>query len=318
MPRHLRYQSAPWGYHLTTSRCTQGYSFLAPSDELNALVAGCLARAPEQHRGEAELYSYVAMPNHLHLLIGTQTTHAKARFMCHLNSNIAREVCREQPWRDHLWEGRYHSHELVDEAALISAYQYIFKNSVKEGFVAHPSEWPGLHAWAQLCGGEEVTGRWVDRTGFYDAQQTKGGAHLTLEDFTHTLGVTLSRPPLWAEWPEELFRARCAEWVEVAMGEVCELLEAQEGGAREPMGAEAARRLEVFVRRAPPRKRPRPLCRSGCPARFVEYLSAYRAFRAAFLEASARLRVAVARGVALPRVRFPEGGTPVFIGRMNT
>jgi len=318
MPRHLRYQSAPWGYHLATTRCTQGYSFLTPSPELNDLIAGCLGRALERHRGEVELYSYVVMPNHIHLLLGSQSAHAKARFMCHVNSNIARELCRAQKWRDHLWEGRYHSHELADEEALIGAYEYIFKNSVKEGFVAHPREWPGLHAWAQLCGGARVAGRWLDRTGLYNAQQTQSRRHLTELDFMIEVEVALSRPRLWASWTEEEFGARCAEWAARAVGEVAEVFaeEAAQGRGRgECMGAEAVCQLEVFVRREPPRRRPRPLCRARCPRRFVEYMRAYRDFKEAFLEASVRFRAAIARGVSLPRVRFPEGGAPVFLGR---
>jgi REP element-mobilizing transposase RayT len=321
MPRQLRYQSSPWGYHLATTRCTQGYSFLIPSDALNALVAGCIGRALERHLGEVELYSYVVMPNHIHLLMGSRTTHAKARFMCHLNSNIARELCRDGGWRDHIWEGRYHSHELLDESALISAYQYLFKNSVKEGLVDHPSEWPGLHAWAQLCGGERVVGAWVDRTGFYNAQQTLSRAHLTLLDFTHEVEVRLSRPPLWEAWSDELYRARCVEWCAQAMAEVAEALVVSAGEGAEPrgaMGAEAVRSLQVFVRRSPPVRKRRPLCRSGCVVRFVEYMRAYRDFRDAFLEVSGRFRDAIARGERLPRLRFPEGGAPVFLGRVCT
>ena len=321
MPRHLRYQSSPWGYHLTTTRCTQGYSFLTPSDTLNALIAGCIGRALERHIGEIELYSYVVMPNHIHLLIGSKTTHAKARFMCHINSNIARELFREGEWSDHLWEGRYHSHELLDESALISAYQYIFKNSVKEGFVDHPREWPGLHAWAQLCGGQRVTGSWVDRTGFYDAQQTKSRAHLTLLDFTQEVELRLSRPPLWGDWSEERYHSACVAWCAQAMEEVAEVLLADVREGEEPrgaMGAEAVRALKVFVRRRPPVRKPRPLCRSGCHVRFIEYMSAYRAFKDAFLEVSGRLRAAIARGERLPRLKFPEGGAPVFLGRLNT
>ena len=153
MPRHLRFQSTEWSPHLITARCTQGQGLLRPEGEVNALIAGALARALEQHSGEVELHHYVFMSNHLHLLLSTRDAHAKARFMCHLSGNLARELCRYWGIRDHLWEGRYHSHELLDEEALMDAYKYIFKNSVKEGLVSHPAEWPGLHGYAQLCAG---------------------------------------------------------------------------------------------------------------------------------------------------------------------
>ena len=328
MPRHLRYQSTERAQHLITARCLQGYSLLRPSPQLNRTIAGCLARALEHSEGEVELHHYVIMSNHFHLIITSYTSHAKARFMCHLSSNIAREVCRAQRWSEHVWGGRYHSHELVDEAALISAYKYLFKNSVKEGLVDHPREWPGLHGWRQLCAGEQVLGEWVERAQLFWARQTKKGANATERDFTRMLPVTLTRPTCWASWSEGEYRARCVEWAEEATREAREELAErwaqelrQRGLTRAEatlalcmvVGAQAVCAEEVFIRRAPSRS-PRPLCRSGCPRRFLEYMTGYREFKERFLEASARLRAAVARGRAIPQVVFPVGGVPFYVG----
>ncbi len=328
MPRHLRYQSSHRALHLITARCLQGYSLLRPSPRLNLLVAGCLARAIEHSEGEIALHHHAVMSNHLHLIITSETTHAKARFMCHLSSNLARELCRALRWSEHVWGGRYHSHELVDEEALISAYKYLFKNSVKEGLVDHPREWPGLHGWAQLCEGREVLGEWVERARLYWARQTKGGALLTERDFTRVMPLTLSRPACWAHWSDDEYRARCLEWAAEAVREAREEASARwaeglraRGLSRAEasvalfavVGARAVCEEEVFTRRPAPRA-PRPLCRAGCPARFLEYQRGYRRFKEVFLEASGRLRSAVARGLPPPRVVFPEGGAPFYVG----
>jgi REP element-mobilizing transposase RayT len=333
MPRHLRFQSTEWSPHLITVRCTQGHSLLRP-DDINPLLTAALARALERHRGEVELHHYVVMSNHIHLLISTQDAHAKARFMCYFSGNLARELCRHWDTRDHLWEGRYHSHELLDEEALIDAYKYIFKNSVKEGLVDHPREWPGLHGYSQLCAGEVVIGRWLDRTRWGYAERTQKGRERGEEAYMREAAVTLVRPRCWSEWSEVEYRARCERWCEEATAEALELrvrrlAEARRGGGATAsvsegalaqasadvgsMGAEAVRTAPVFVARAPSRS-PRPLCRSGCDRRFAQFIEAYRAFRDAFLEISGRMRAAVARGERLPGVRFPQGGVPLYIG----
>lgn len=331
MPRHLRYQSAPWSTHFITTRCTQGYSLLRPSPQANKLIAGCLAHALRRHEGEIELHHYVFMSNHLHLILSSATTHAKARFMCCFKGNLARELCRLHKWRDHLWEGRYKSYEILDEAALIRAYQYIFKNSVKEGLVSHPSLWPGLHGWAQLCGRRAVSGEWVERTELCYAQKTQRGRQLTEKDFTQVLPVTLTRPARWSEWTEEEYHARCLEWTAEAMQELQEERERralEEANGRlsvaerllallSCIGAEAVCAQPVFEARDVKRA-PHPLCRSGCPVLFLEHMRRYRSFKEVFRDSSARLRAAIGAGVTLPSVRFPDGGAAVYIGVIGT
>ena len=330
MPRHLRFQSSQWAPHLITARCAQGQALLRPNDEVNHIVAGALARSLEKHREEVELHTYSVMSNHLHLLMSTRDAHAKARFMCHLSGNLARELCRHCGIRDHLLEGRYHSHEILDEEALIDAYKYIFKNSVKEGLVSHPREWPGLHGYAPLCEGEVVMGRWLERTKWGCAKRTQRGLKRGEEACVREEPITLTRPRCWREWSEEVYRARCERWCEEAVQEALEqraarLREARRGAGERalvlavalaelaPLGVEAVLTQPVFEPR-PPSRSPRPLCRSGCDRRFAEHVEVYRAFVGAFREVSGRLRAAIAGGGDLPRVRFPEGGVPLYIG----
>ena len=329
MSRHLRFQSTEWAPHLITARCTQGQALLRPDPEVNALIAGALAKALTRHTHEIELHHYAVMSNHLHLIISAQSAHSKSRFMCLLSGTLARELCRHWGIRDHLWEGRYHSHELLDEDALIDAYKYLFKNSVKEGLVSHPSEWPGLHGYAPLCAGEVVVGRWLDRTRWGYAQRTQGGLARGEGHYVREAPVTLTRPRCWGGWSLEAFRGRCERWCAEAVQESLEaralqLVAARGGGGRAvelnealseltPLGAEAVCAQPVFTPR-PTSRSPRPLCRSGCVRRFAEFMAGYRAFVDAFKHTSGRLREAIAFGKRLPQVKFPEGGVPLYIG----
>jgi REP element-mobilizing transposase RayT len=321
MPRHLRYQSTPWATHLVTTRCTEGRALLSPTPALNAIIAGCLARSLELCQGEVKLHHYVFMSNHYHLLLSARCSYAKARFMCHLNGNLAREICRTQEKSDHVWEGRYASHQLLDDEAVIDAYKYLFKNSVKEGLVAHPREWPGLHGWSQLCGGRELVGEWVDRTGYYYAQQSKRGRALGLEAFTHRLPVTLCPAPCLDGLEPQVLRARLCEFAEEAVAEAVEVValrrvgsggamrENRALGAMEPMGAEAVCAQAVDLPR-PLKRGCRPLCRAGCGRLWREFVEAYRGFVVAFQRCSRRVRAGVLG-------RFPEGGVAFFIGSRN-
>jgi len=314
MPRHLRFQSTEWSPHLITARCTQGQNLLSPDEEVNALITGALARSLEQHRHEIELHHYAVLSNHLHLLLSARDAHAKARFMCHLSGTLARELCRRWGTRDHLWEGRYHSHELLDEEALVDAYKYLFKNSVKEGLVAHPREWPGLHGYAQLCEGASVVGRWLDRTRWGCAQRTQRGRAQGEEAYVREAPVTLTRPRCWAGWAAEVFRARCAGGGGGAVGGAGAGRGARGGGGGRAAGGGAGEGEGAGVVARPKSRSPRPLCRAGCGRRWAEFLEGYRAFAVAFKEASGRLRAAVAAGARLPRVAFPAGGVPLYIG----
>lgn len=335
MSRHLRYQPEPWATHFVTTRCTHGYALLRPGPQVNALILGCLGRALERQRGEIELHHYVFMSNHFHLLISSVSAHAKSKFMCHLNSNIARELCRVWGWREHLWEGRYASDVVLDEEALVTALKYIFKNSVKELLVEHPRLWPGAHGWAPLCGGERAVGRWVDRSALFFARQTKRGQRLTEEDFTRVIEVSLCPPRFWRELSAEEYQGRCARLAEEAVEEVIRTevaeaerraspvgrrvdfgleLEGEGRGGRDVcfLGAEAVCEQPVFEARVQ-RRRPRPLCRARCPRVLAAFVESYRVFRDLFRGASARLRVGLLRDGCAPIVRFPVGGVPIFL-----
>ena len=61
----------------------------------------------------------------------------------------------------------------------------MIRNSVKEGLVAHPRAWKGLHGFHQLVDQKELSGPWIDRTALCKARQnTKTRDQVQLQDFT--------------------------------------------------------------------------------------------------------------------------------------
>jgi hypothetical protein len=80
-----------------------------------------------------------------------------ADFMCYLNSNLAREVCRLADWGDKVWARRYRAIEVSDEPeAQRERMKYILSHGVKEFLVEKAREWPGVHVVRALLDDEPL------------------------------------------------------------------------------------------------------------------------------------------------------------------
>lgn len=300
MPRHLRFQQTTWSTHHIVSRCTQGFGFLIPHPHIVTLTTGALAYALEQHAGLITLQHHAFLSNHFHLLISSKTRPDLATFMNLFKSKLTRELNRVHHWKGSVWEGRYASEELLDEASLVEVFKYITKNSVKEGLVDHPREWAGLHGYHQLVERQPLIGPYVHRTRLY---RERG---LTEQEVTTQHEARLLPPPMWESEGVEAYYARAAALCEEA------ILEARQGRVGRALGMRRVLEAHVFQARQPAAPTRRPLCRARC----VEILRAFRArycsFKAEFQEVSGELRRAVHLGLPMPQRCFPVGGVPLF------
>ncbi len=310
MPQHLRFQPEPWMTHMVTTRCLEGRPLLCPSERTNQIVTGCFAYSLRRFQGRVALHHIATMSNHYHTLLSAEDQPTLSAFMSHLNGCLGKELGVINDVHGHIWHRRYAKHLLLDEEALVDAYKYLFANSVKEGLVEHPRDWPGVHGWAALCDGRALEGIWVDRTALSAARRraaSKGLPPPDEDDFTERLTLTLTPPPLWElQHPDEL-KERYATWADEVASRYAE---ARLLTGERVMGAERVMAQDRAQRR-PLRSSPRPLCRAGCPARFGAFWAAYRAFAALYREASALLRAGLARSGVSPRVSFPGGGVPI-------
>jgi REP element-mobilizing transposase RayT len=307
----LRFQPDEWMYHMVTTRCIQGQALLKPLPSTNRLIAGCLAHALNRSAGAVRLHHYVFMSNHYHLILSALNQVALSSFMGHFNGCLGRELAKREGVQGHVWHKRYASHLLLDDESIEGAYRYLFANSVKEDLVEHPREWGGLHGYAQLCEGREVTGEWVDWTALYRARRRALARKTptpepTVDEFTRRLSLELEPPAVWADLTSDELRERCSRWAdEVARDES----RRRRAGGLKVLGMRRVLQEDVLKARAL-RPKPRPLCRASCPQRFASFVQSYRSFAALFREASSALRVEVARSLSSPIVTFPPGGVP--------
>jgi len=281
-----------------TARTIHGRYLLRPSETVNELVLGVMGRA--QAKYDMELFAFIFLSNHLHLLALAESVRQMSLFTGYLLGNIAREVGVAHQWRQKIWARRYHHAPVKDtEADQIKRFRYLLRNGCKEGLVASPLDWPGATSARILYNGQhELTGRWFDRTAAYRAGRPRGDREFSSEET-----VRLSPMPFLAD--------RSAEdqqrFVIDAVRQVEEETAAHHRATGSPpMGA----RLVMCQRphAAPKNFEPSPAPRFHASSRkaYLELLEARRNKVAAYRVAAEKLKRGE-RDVEFPPDCFPPG-----------
>jgi putative transposase len=287
--------------HFVTNRCEQEQLLLLPKGRINDLVLEWLAKAYAFVGGEIDLYAFVFLSNHFHILV--RDTHGQlARFMCYFEANLARAMNRELGRHGKFW-GREYDDVIVDgEDALLDRYAYVLCNAVKAGLVDRAEEWIGVSSLGSALRGEALLANALNRTRLHNA--TRRGQKVNRDDFVEALEVPVSVLPMWA----------CLEQIEVAAC-VSELVASGEAEYRERRGGKRALGVRAVLRQKPT-DRPldpsfRPRIRFFCkdPWRRKELLAGYGAFVGAYSEAYGAY-VSAARCGRRPAVEWPSWSYP--------
>ena len=267
-----------------TVRTIQARFLLRPSVALNEVILGVLGRAQRLH--EVELCSFAFASGHFHLLVRVNDAKRLASFMCYLNSNLAREVCRLADWGDKVWARRYRAIEISDEPeAQRERMKYILAHGVKEFLVEKVRDWPGVHAARALLDDEPLEGLWFDRTQEYGARR-RGEEH-ERNRFATPETVTLSPLPCWEHLSPEDQKKKIAELVR----EIEEEAAAQRAATGKPvLGRAAILKQHPHERPNRPKKSFAPLVHAASRKVRRELYEGYRAFAAAYREAAEKLR----------------------------
>ena len=321
LSRHLRFQSQEWATHHVISRCLGSHSdgFLKPTRDVVAICAGVLGRTLSVYNQRVELHHYAFLSNHFHLLITSQDTTSLAAFMQHLKGNLARQLNRLYGRSGPLWHSRYTNIELLDEEALTEAFRYITENSVKEGLVAHPSEWSGLHGSHQLLDETHRVGQWISRS---DVCVNK---HPSVIDYP----IILTKPQVWSLMRDDVYKDHCKKLTDLALESAyakrrnqivgssitplsvensCKVDSKPKANIPPVMGMEAVLAESIYKARKKIWGR-RPLCRARSCELEREYHTAYKAFEYAYRTATHLLReVLLGRSDWRRDITFPYGG----------
>jgi REP-associated tyrosine transposase len=299
MPRNLRYVP-PGGFFVEAGlRCLEARFFLKPSRRLNRIIVGVLARA--QRRSSVQVIGAVALSIHLHLALWAKDTEQLSDFMEYVGGNLAREINRHLGRRGPVWEKRYTSILVAAEEPIqVARLRYLLEQGCKEGLVASPRQWPGVHLASAILSGRPMEGVWVDRAGFYNAGRGKGKKP-RLVDFEEGETLELSPLPCWAHLSPEDYRQRVREMVEEIERETAE--HHRVAGTR-PAGRRAVLAKSPFHRPARAKRQPAPLVLAATREARKRIRDAYREFVKQFRAAAERLMA------AHPAFGFPEGAFP--------
>jgi REP element-mobilizing transposase RayT len=270
----------PQTIYFVTSRTVESRFLMAPSDKTNELIGGILARAVRQCR--VELFAYVFTSNHFHAMVRAPTAIAMSEFMQRLQSNIAIKVGRLIRWRGRFFGRRYSAEPIVDDAAQVERLVYILSHGVKEGLVPEVKKWPGLSSvHALLHGGAASLHRWRNWTRRWRMEVDE---HIKVDRFSDDCPsdpefLALSPLPCWAG-------LSAAERGRI----VARLIARIDAGAPNKAEGGAARitKQNPYDQPRHTKRTPRPRAHASTMALWIKAVHRYRAFVAAFRQASRR------------------------------
>lgn len=91
---------------------------------------------------KCHIHSYVLMTNHVHLLITGFESDSISKLMKSLGQRYVQYINRSYRRSGTLWEGRFKSCLVQEEAYLMGCYRYIELNPVRANMVEHPADYP--------------------------------------------------------------------------------------------------------------------------------------------------------------------------------
>ena len=298
MSRRLRY--VPDGGALVEVTCRTLHSrfLLRPGRALDEIVVGVLGRAQRLYK--VRCCGYVFASNHYHLLLDVDNARQLARFMCHVQSNLAREISRLYGWGEKIWSRRYQAIVVSgEEGAQVARLKYILSHGPKEGLVERPRDWPGVHVAKALTEEGALRGYWFDRTQEYAARNR--GEKFDRLQYATVETLHLSPLPCWRHLPTELWRARSLSLVHEIEEEMA-IRRSRTGS--QPLGVAAILGQHPHDRPRRSKRSPAPLFHAMSATVRHELWEAYVWFVATFREASDKLRAGDRNAV------FPTGSFP--------
>jgi hypothetical protein len=151
------------------------------------------------------IHAFIFLSDHYHMLLSPKDAKRLSDFMAYVDGNIAKEVCRLNNWKDHVWADRYTAIQVSSEAAAqISRLKYILTNGCKEGLVATPQDWKGATvAHAFIDGADTIRGVWYDRTKEYRARRAGKDDVFPAKETLH-----LTPLPCWKHLRQEDLKER--------------------------------------------------------------------------------------------------------------
>ncbi len=137
MPRHARFLIPGVATHVIQRGNNRSSCFYEEAD-----YAYFLKHLEEQAaKHGCTIHAYCLMTNHVHLLLTPVHHDSLGSMMKGLGQRYVQYVNRTHQHTGTLWEGRYRSGMMKDEAHVLCCYRYIELNPVRAGMVDRPEQY---------------------------------------------------------------------------------------------------------------------------------------------------------------------------------
>ena len=138
MPRIPRGQRAGHAYHVL-NRGNGGAIVFHKEGDYRAFL-DLLATAKTKH--PVKVFGFCLMPNHFHLVLQPATDGALSPFMQWWLTSHVRRYHRHYRSHGHVWQGRFKSFPIQQDAHLLTVLRYVLRNPVRAGLVERCEQWP--------------------------------------------------------------------------------------------------------------------------------------------------------------------------------
>ena len=153
MPRTARKKSSKQIYHVMLRGINKQQIFYDKEDY--RYFIGLLDRYREAC--EYQIYAYCLMGNHIHLLVREGMKTSLGDVIRHIGSAFVYWYNLKYERTGHLFQDRYKSEAVEDEAYLLTVFRYILLNPVKAGLCVKAEEYPYSSAREYLKGTKGIT-----------------------------------------------------------------------------------------------------------------------------------------------------------------
>lgn len=287
--------SKPHVLYEVTCRCMQQRFLLRPSKRLNALTLGALAMAMQNFPG-IRVYVFTFASNHYHIILSAPNHRVLSAFMCHFNTNLAKEAGRLHGWSGPFWGRRYQALEIKDRAMLLERVAYVLSHGVKEDLVMKCQQWPGANCVKNLLHDEPLFGTWVDRASLYNANRNL--ERCSEKTFERTLEIKLTRLPCFESLTPREHRAEIEEIIKEIHRRAARNRRKKN---KRVLGAKRVCRQNPLGRPSRVNKRPAPKCHASNLDLWQDHLLGYRKFEQQYRTAYSYWK----SGYGIPE--FPSG-----------
>jgi REP element-mobilizing transposase RayT len=153
MARVARKQSPTGMYHVVFRGINRQLVFEEDEDyeRFLEILSGCKGAGAQ---GGYRLLGYCLMGNHIHLLVGCDG-HPPGDILKRIAIRYVSRFNKKYGRFGHLFQGRYMSEPIKDDAQLLAVLRYIHQNPVKAGLCKRPQEYR-FSSWAGYANGSGI------------------------------------------------------------------------------------------------------------------------------------------------------------------